>query len=267
MRPSRALGQNFVIDPNTVRRVVGLAGVAAGDRVVEVGAGAGSLTLGLVEAGASVVAIERDRHLLPVLEDVLEDALECGDVRLVEADALTVEWAEVLDSSDEGAGSWKLVANLPYNIATPLVLDVLDEVPAVGLLVVMVQAEVAERLAAGPGRPGYGSPSVKVAYHATAGVVARVGPDVFYPRPRVSSAVVRIERRDRPAVDADPEPLFALVRRAFGQRRKMLRRSLSGVVGAGAFADAGVRPEARPEELGVEEWGRLATAAAPLSGL
>ena len=259
MRPSRALGQNFVVDPNTLRKVVDLAEVEVGDRVVEVGAGAGSLTLALADAGASVVTIERDRHLLPVLEEVLGDR---SDVRVVEADALTVGWDQVIPSPEDPAEPWKLVANLPYNVATPVVLRVLDEAPAIRSVVVMVQAEVGERLAAGPGHAAYGSPSVKVAYHATARIVARIGSDVFWPRPRVSSVLVRIDRLARPAVEGDPGPMFALVRRAFGQRRKMLRRSLAEVVDRSAFAEAGVRPEARPEELGVEDWGRLAAAAA-----
>ena len=253
LSPSRALGQNFVIDPNTVRRMVRLAGVDAGDHVVEVGPGLGSLTLALVEAGAVVTAIELDRYVLPALREVVAGT----DVRVVEGDALTADWSSLLAT----ASHWSLVANLPYNVATPLVLDLLDGVPAIGRLTVMVQREVAERLAAGPGSKAYGIPSVKVAYWATAEVVARVPASVFLPRPNVESAVVRIERRaDGPATSADPERLFALVRAGFGQRRKMLRGALAGLVGPEAFARAGVRPEARAEELAVADWGRLADA-------
>jgi 16S rRNA (adenine1518-N6/adenine1519-N6)-dimethyltransferase len=152
------------------------------------------------------------------------------------------------------------VANLPYNLATPIVLDVLAEVDRVRHLLVMVQREVGERLAAPAGSKAYGIPSVLVALRARAEVVGRVSPEVFLPRPRVESALVRIDRRDRPATDADPEVLTELVRRAFGNRRKMLRRSLDGRVDETQFAAAGVDPAARPEQLDVVAWGRLAEA-------
>ena len=157
-----------------------------------------------------------------------------------------------------------LVANLPYNVATPLVADLLDRVPAISRMLVMVQREVAERLAAGPGDEAYGAVSVKVAYWATASVAGLVPASVFVPVPNVESALVRIERRETPAVgpDVEPEALFGLVGTGFGQRRKMLRRSLAGVVTAAAFAAADVNPEARPEELDVVAWGRLAAAVA-----
>jgi len=256
LAPSRALGQNFVAEPGVVRRIARLAGVGPGDHVVEIGAGLGSLTLALAETGAEVTAVEVDRHVVPVLSVVLAERAPA--VRLLEGDATTLFWADELDP----AVPWSLVANLPYNVATPLVLDVLDGVPPVRRLLVLVQREAGERLAAGAGDPAYGIPSVKVAYHATAAVVGHVGPGSFVPRPRVESVLVRIDRRDRPAVDADPGRLFALVRAGFGQRRKMLRRSLAGLVDDAAFAAAGVAPSARPEELDVEAWGRLAEAAA-----
>jgi len=252
LSPSRALGQNFLVDPNTIRRIVRLAEVRVGEPVVEIGAGLGSLTLGLADAGAEVTAVEIDRHLLPALREVVEPR----GVRVVAGDALTLDWSETLAGHDE----WSLVANLPYNVATPLVCDLLDGVPAISRMLVMVQREVGERLAAQAGEAAYGIPSVKVAYWATARVVGRVPPTVFLPQPRVESALVRIERRPAPAVDADPERLFSLVRTAFGQRRKMLRRSLAGIVAPEAFVAAGIRPDARPEELSIEEWGRLTTA-------
>ena len=198
-------------------------------------------------------AIEVDRHLVPVLREVVADR----NVRVVHADASELDWDDVLAGHDR----WALVANLPYNVATPLVLDRLDDAPAVARMLVMVQREVGERLAADVGDPAYGIPSVKVRYWATARLVGTVGPDVFLPRPRVTSALVEITRRPAPATDADPGRLFALVRAGFGQRRKMLRRSLSGEVPPEAFTVAGIRPEARPEELSVEDWGRLAQAA------
>lgn len=252
LAPSRALGQNFVVDPNTVRRIARLAEVGPGDHVVEIGAGLGSLTLALADTGAAVTAVEVDRHVLPVLRDVVADR----DVTVVEGDALQLDWDTVL----AGVERWVLVANLPYNVATPLVLDLLDGVPAIHRMLVMVQREAGERLAADVGDPAYGIPSVKVRYWATARLAGKVGADVFLPRPKVESALVAIERRSAPATDADSDRLFALVRAGFGQRRKMLRRSLSGLVEPAAFAAAAVRPEARAEELSVEDWGRLASA-------
>ncbi|HEV7758943.1 MAG TPA: 16S rRNA (adenine(1518)-N(6)/adenine(1519)-N(6))-dimethyltransferase RsmA [Acidimicrobiales bacterium] len=253
LAPSRALGQNFVVDPNTVRRIARLAGVGPGDHVLEIGAGLGSLTLALADTGAAVTAVEIDRHILPVLRTVVADR----EVTVVEGDALELDWGPVLGAVER----WVLVANLPYNVATPLVLDLLDEVPAIARMLVMVQREAGERLAADVGDPAYGIPSVKVRYHATARMVGKVGPDVFLPRPKVESALVSIERRATPATDADPDVLFGLVRAGFGQRRKMLRRSLAGLVDPSAFTVAGVRPEARAEELGVDDWGRLARAS------
>lgn len=252
LSPSRALGQNFVADPNTVRRIVRLAGVEAGDPVVEIGPGVGSLTTALVDAGALVTAVELDRHLLPVLE---ETVVPLG-VRVVHGDALHLDWEPVLAGHDR----WSLVANLPYNVATTIVLELLDRVPAITSMLVMVQREVGERLAAGPGDKAYGIPSVKVALWATAEIAGRVPATVFVPQPRVESALVRIRRLPGPAVDVDHEALMALVRRAFGQRRKMLRRSLAGVVTTEQFDAAGIDPATRPEQLGVAQWGSLTAA-------
>ena len=254
--PSRALGQNFVVDPNTVRRIARLAGVGPDDRVVEIGAGLGSLTLALVETGAAVTAIELDRHLVPLLRETVEPA----GVTVVEGDAMKLDWAALL-----GEGPWSLVANLPYNVATPLVADLLDDVPAVQRMLVMVQREVGERLAAGVGDDAYGAVSVKVAYWATAKVVGLVPPTVFFPKPNVDSALVAIERRAEPATDAPRERFFQLVRAGFGQRRKMLRRSLAQLVRPEDFESAGIRPEARAEELDVAAWGRLAACSLPPS--
>ena len=251
LTPSRSRGQNFVVDPNTVRRIARLAEVGPDDLVVEIGAGLGSLTLALAETGASVTAIEIDSRLVPALRSVVEPA----GVTVVEGDALRLDWDALL-----GDATWVLVANLPYNVATPLVADLLDSVPAIRRMLVMVQREVGERLAAGPGDEAYGAVSVKVAYWATAKVVGRVPPTVFHPVPKVESALVRIDRRPEPAVGpgVDPTWLFELVRTGFGQRRKMLRRSLVSLVPPEAFVAAGIRPEARAEELSVGDWGRLA---------
>jgi 16S rRNA (adenine1518-N6/adenine1519-N6)-dimethyltransferase len=249
LAPRRDLGQNFVADPNTVRRIAHLAAVGPGDRVVEIGAGLGSLTLALAETGAAVTAVEVDHGLVAALRDVVADV---PTVDVVEADATSLDWDALL-----GAGNrWVLVANLPYNVATPLVCDLLDGVPAIERMLVMVQREVAERLAAAPGSAAYGAVSVKVAYWARARIVGDVPATVFVPRPNVASALVEIVRRPPP--DVAPEALFPLVRAAFGQRRKMLRRSLAGVVSAEQFVAAGVVETARPEALALDEWVRLA---------
>jgi 16S rRNA (adenine1518-N6/adenine1519-N6)-dimethyltransferase len=252
LAPRRDLGQNFVADANTVRRIASLAGVGPGDRVLEIGAGLGSLTLALADTGAAVTALEVDAGIVAVLRDIVADR---ANVTVVEVDAMRADWESLLDAGER----WTMVANLPYNVATPLVCDLLDGVPAIESMLIMVQREVAERLAAPPGSKQYGAVSVKVAYWAAARIVGHVPASVFVPRPNVESALVRIDRRQPPAVDR--EALFALVRTAFGQRRKMLRRSLAGAVDPAVFAAAGVSPEARPEQLAVDEWVRLVNAA------
>jgi 16S rRNA (adenine1518-N6/adenine1519-N6)-dimethyltransferase len=264
LRPSRALGQNFVADGNTVRRIARLAGVGPDSRVLEIGAGLGSLTLALVETGAAVTAVEIDRHVLPALRSQVEPL----GVTVVEADALRLDWDDLLGPAG-GDPAWTLVANLPYNVATPLVIRVLEEAPQVASLLVMVQREVGERLAAGAGDDAYGAVSVKVAYWATASVVGRVPAAVFIPRPKVESVLVRLDRHPPPEGEAGAVPygrLFAVVRAGFGQRRKMLRRSLDGVVSPEAFEGAGVAPTARAEELGLDAWGRLAAWPPPTGG-
>jgi 16S rRNA (adenine1518-N6/adenine1519-N6)-dimethyltransferase len=259
--PRRSLGQNFVADANTVRRIARLAGVGHGDRVVEIGAGLGSLTLALAETGALVTAVEVDPRIASALRDVLSESAPESDgaatvgagtnVNVVEADAMTLDWPAVLADGDH----WMLVANLPYNVATPLVCDVLDTVPQIERMLVMVQREVADRFVADPGSKQYGAVSVKIAYWASARLVGVVPPSVFVPRPNVESALVEITRRRPPATD--PTELFSLVRTAFGQRRKMLRRSLAERVSPEQFAAAAISPEARPEQLDVDAWCRL----------
>ncbi|MFN3255516.1 MAG: 16S rRNA (adenine(1518)-N(6)/adenine(1519)-N(6))-dimethyltransferase RsmA [Ilumatobacter sp.] len=255
LAPRRDLGQNFVADPNTVRRIADLARVGPGDHVVEIGAGLGSLTLALAETGAAVTAVEVDRGVVPLLREVVADA---ANVRVVEADAMTIDWTELLDPHVDGG--WTLVANLPYNVGTPLVCDVLDDVPHVTRLLVMVQREVAERFAASPRTSAYGAISVKAAYWGTARIVGHVPAAVFFPRPNVESALVEITRRSPP--DAAPDALFGLVKTAFGQRRKMLRKSLAGIVDPDQFVAAAVAETARPEELDVDAWVRLTHATA-----
>ena len=250
IRPKRSLGQNFVVEPNTVRRIAELAGVGLGDRVVEVGPGLGALTLALLETGAEVTAVEIDNVLVDVLEEVAGDH---GSLRIVHADAMGVDWESLL-----GAGPWTLVSNLPYNVSVPLVCDLLDDVPAIVRLVVMVQLEVADRLVASPGDDAYGLPSVKVAYHAEARKVGRVPPSVFLPRPRVDSALVDVVRRPEPLVAADPEVLFRLVRAGFAHRRKMLRGALRGIVDEAGLVAAGVDPTLRAEDLDLAQWAAIA---------
>lgn len=255
----RSLGQNFVVDPSIVERIAALAGIGPGDPVVEVGPGLGSLTLALHATGARVLALEKDRTLLPVLAEVL-DSKGAGEVEVVEADALTIDWAELLGT--RAASPWTLVANLPYNVAVPIVMGVLSAAPMVRSLVVMVQREVAERLAAAPGGRVVGVPSIKVAWYASAELVLSVPPEVFIPRPRVDSAVVRITRRPPPSTVVEPKAVFGLVETAYRQRRKMLRSTLAREVEPAAFERAGIAPTARPEELGVDDWARLAEATA-----
>ncbi len=251
LAPRRDLGQNFVADPNTVRRIAELARVGPGDRVVEIGAGLGSLTLALADTGATVTAVEIDDSLVPLLRDVVAGR---DDVTVVQGDAMRLDWKALLGDHD----GWVLVANLPYNVATPLICDLLDDVPAIDRMLVMVQREAAERFAASPRTPAYGAVSVKVAYWATARIVAGVPASVFVPRPNVESSLVEIVRRPPPPTDADT--LFELVRTAFGQRRKMLRRSLAGTIDPTTFDRADVAPTARPEELDLDAWCRLADA-------
>lgn len=253
LEPSRALGQNFVADPNTVRRIARLASLQPGQRVLEIGAGLGSLTLALVEAGATVTALELDRHLLPILRAVAEPV----GARVVQGDAMQIDWDDLLGPVGEGE-PWVLVANLPYNIATPLVLDLLADVPQIERMLVMVQLEVGERLAATPGSKAYGIPSVKLSWWGQARVVGKVPPTVFIPPPRVDSALVDIRRHELPGTESERVAAFALLEAGFGQRRKMLRRSLAGLATVEQLEAAGIRPQARAEELTLADWMHLA---------
>jgi 16S rRNA (adenine1518-N6/adenine1519-N6)-dimethyltransferase len=252
LRAKRALGQNFVVDANTVRKIARLANVDNHRHVLEIGAGLGSLTLALAETGALVTAVEVDDQLLPLLHENV-DPIE--NITVVHADAMKLNWSTLL----EGGKDWALVANLPYNVATPLVADVLDFVPQVQRMLVMVQKEVGERFCASPSTEAYGALSVKVAFHATARIAGIVPPTVFLPRPNVDSALVEIVRHKEP-IDAqiNQKDLFSLVRMGFAKRRKMLRGSLAGRVSPEQFEEAEIAPTARAEELSVYDWMRLA---------
>lgn len=259
IEPRKGLGQNFVIDPNTINRIVRFAGITAGDHVVEIGPGLGSLTAALVDVGAHVRAVEVDDALLPALRDYLGTRT----VTIIHQDAMDLSWADELDPTV----GWKLVANLPYNVGTPLMLDLLPAVGAIHSMTVMVQREVAERLAARPDTAAYGIPSVVVRYWATAHINGMVPPTVFLPKPRVESAIVTIERK--PHINPDEAhrnefgAMMKLVRAAFGQRRKMIRSSLAKVVDADTFARAGIDPTARPAELDGPDWLALARSVNP----
>lgn len=247
----REFGQNFVADPNTVRRIAALAEVGPGDLVIEIGPGLGSLTLALAETGAKVVAIEVDSGLATAATEVVGDLAQ-----IIEADALTVDWDDLMAGHD---GPVHVVSNLPYNIGTTLVLDILADVPRVETLTVLVQTEVAERFAAAVGSKIYGIPSVMTALHASAEVVATVPPTVFVPRPKVQSAVVRLVRHaDQPVIEH--AALSLVVRAGFGQRRKMIRRSLNGLLTEAQIEAVGIVPTVRAEELDLASWVRLANA-------
>lgn len=255
IQPSKALGQNFVIDQNTIRRIVRLSEIAPTDRIIEVGAGVGTLTLALANAAAQVVAIELDRKLIPALTEVLDGA---ENVEVVVADAMKVDYSRLV-----GGGEARLVANLPYNIATPLVAKLLEEAPQISDFVIMVQKEAGMRFVAPPGSRTYGAVSVMVAYHCDAKLLGKVPPSVFWPVPKVESLLVRLTRRPAPVEVSFPD-LMRVVRAAFGQRRKTVRNSLAAGLELSvdevetAIRRAGIDPDARAESLGLKEFAQLA---------
>jgi 16S rRNA (adenine1518-N6/adenine1519-N6)-dimethyltransferase len=256
IRPTKSLGQNFLIDPNLARAIAADAGVGPGDHVVEVGAGLGSLTVALAATGAVVRAIEFDRKLLPALRESTGDLTR---VEVVHADAMKMDWAATLAD----APRWSLCANLPYNVAVPLVLDVLDAAPRVARLVVMVQREVGDRLVAGPGDEAYGGVSVRVAYRASASTIRRVPAEVFWPRPKVASVVVRLDRLEEPAVSVDEARLRRVVAAGFAERRKTMRNALRRLgldpeAAARVLAECAVAPDVRAEDLSLATFAALA---------
>jgi 16S rRNA (adenine1518-N6/adenine1519-N6)-dimethyltransferase len=264
LRPTKQRGQNFVIDANTVRRIVRESGVGAGDVVVEVGPGLGSLTLALLEVGAVVVAVEVDGRLAARLpETVREFAPEAsGRLVVVAADAMRV--TTELTGLPLPAPT-ALVANLPYNVSVPVLIHLLTLLPSLERGLVMVQAEVADRLAAQPGSKVYGIPSVKAAWFADVRRAGAVGRQVFWPAPNVDSGLVSWTRRDPPPTSATREQVFAVVDAAFAQRRKGLRGALRGLAGSADRAEdalrrAGIDPLARGESLAVGDFARLAEA-------
>jgi 16S rRNA (adenine1518-N6/adenine1519-N6)-dimethyltransferase len=261
VRPTKQLGQNFVVDPNTIRRIVRCAQVDRHDVVVEVGPGLGSLTLGLLGAAGRVVAVEVDPVLASALSDTIAARVPDAAQRLavVRADALRID-------ALPGPAPTALVANLPYNIAVPVLLHMFEKFPSVERALVMVQAEVADRLAAEPGSRVYGIPSVKARWYASVRRAGSIGRNVFWPAPHVDSGLVALERREPPATKARRDEVFAVVDAAFAQRRKTLRAALSGWAGSPARAEeilrrAGVDPAARGEALAVAQYAAIAEAA------
>lgn len=258
IRPTKTWGQNFVVDVGTVRRIVRTARVSEGETVVEVGPGLGSLTLGLLEAGAEVVAVEIDPTLARQLPlTVAERAPQAsGRLTVVPADALRVETLP-------GPAPTALVANLPYNVAVPVLLTFLERFASLERVLVMVQAEVADRLVAPPGSRTYGIPSAKAAWHCSARRAGSVGRAVFWPVPRVDSALVAMERRSPPPTTASRAEVFAVVDAAFAQRRKTLRSALAGLAGSASAAESALRaaevdPGDRGERLDITAFARIA---------
>lgn len=252
INPRKSLGQNFVVEPNTIRQIIELASIEADDFVIEVGPGIGSLTSSLLEVAGHVTAIEVDDALVRVLTDLLRP--EDNRFRLVNADVMNLDVNELLAARNE---SWKLVANLPYNISVPLICDFLERVPVITKMTVMVQKEVAERLVAKTGEKAFGLPSLKIQYFAEVKKIADVPPSVFLPKPKVDSSLVQIERREKYVTSANYDVLFELAKRSFSQRRKMLRRSLKETFDLNDFESAGIDPTRRAEDITLEEWGAL----------
>ncbi|TYC98981.1 16S rRNA (adenine(1518)-N(6)/adenine(1519)-N(6))-dimethyltransferase RsmA [Arthrobacter echini] len=262
LRPTKTLGQNFVIDGNTIRRIVAAAHLDPAETVLEVGPGLGSLTLGLLDAAARVVAVEID----PVLAARLPGTV--GHWRPERAGALDVVLGDALRVTDLPHPPTALVANLPYNVAVPVVLNLLENFPSLRHGLVMVQDEVADRLAAPPGSRTYGIPSVKAAWYSTMTKAGVIGMNVFWPAPKIASGLVRFTRREPPDTAASREDVFAVIDAAFAQRRKTLRAALAGWAGSPALAEralraAGVDPTARGEVLDITAFARIAEARVP----
>ncbi|MBE5065677.1 16S rRNA (adenine(1518)-N(6)/adenine(1519)-N(6))-dimethyltransferase RsmA [Bifidobacterium saeculare] len=257
--PTKKFGQNFVIDPGTVRRIVREAGVGADDTVLEVGPGLGSLTLAILETGATLTAVEIDpplaRRLPTTVAEFMPQAADRLTVITSDALALTPDMLPRLD------GRFTLVANLPYNVATPIVLTLLERFDGLNSFLVMVQKEVADRLAAGPGSKIYGTPSVKLAWYGTAERAGVIGRNVFWPAPNVDSALVRFSRYAEPRfAGADRALTFSLIDAAFGQRRKTLHAALKRIVPVEAFTRAGIDATRRGETLTIDEFATLSRA-------
>jgi len=271
LHAKRRFGQNFLVDANTLNKIVQSGSLSEGSRVLEIGAGLGVLTSKLADAvttAGRVVSIEIDRNLLPVLAETVGSLPQ---VRVVSADALTLDWHEFIPKY-LGPERASVIANIPYNITSPLIASMLECQELFRVLVFLVQKEVAVRLAAGAGSPDYGAFSVFVQYHASVEIVGIVGRKVFYPPPDVDSAIIRLTPRETPPVDVrDKQMLFAVVRASFGQRRKSLLNALSGdpslgwdrETAANALTIADIDPGRRGETLSMEEFARIANTTYP----
>ncbi len=265
IRPTKRMGQNFVTDPNTVRRIAAAARLTDDDIVLEVGPGLGSLTLALLPYARTVVAVELD----PVLAEQLPVTVR---ERLPEfAEQLITVHEDAMRITELPVAPTALVANLPYNVAVPVVLNLLERFPSLESVLVMVQKEVADRLAAGPGSRTYGVPSVKARWYCSVEAAGNVGTSVFWPVPHVDSGLVRMSRHASPPSRAGREATFAVIDAAFAQRRKTLRSALASLAGSApaaeaALRNAGVDPGLRGEQLGVGEFARIADALAEASG-
>lgn len=283
--PTKKLGQNFVIDPNTVRKIVRLASVSAGDRVVEIGPGLGSLTLGLTETGADVTVVEIDHRLAAELPHTVA-AMQPDAVsrfRVVRSDALDLTLSDLtrddvqprvtsaLGDGDAESLPEVLVANLPYNVSVPILMHLLELLPGLRSGLVMVQAEVGHRIAAGPGSKEYGAPSAKAAWYGDWSIAGTVSRRIFWPVPGVDSNLVAYRRAAAPlGTEAERVATFQLVNAAFAGRRKMLRQSLQGVLGIPTSADgaseilfaAGVDPTTRAEQLTIGDFLAIARVLA-----
>jgi 16S rRNA (adenine1518-N6/adenine1519-N6)-dimethyltransferase len=265
LRPTKQRGQNFVIDANTIRRIVTLARLGSDEVVLEVGPGLGSLTLGLLHAAARVIAVEIEPSLAAALEDTVEARVPGAVERLtvVQADALSIQ--RLPDPQPTA-----MVANLPYNVAVPVLLTLLANLPTISQALVLVQLEVADRLAAGPGTKTYGVPSVKAAWYGEVATVGRVSRTVFWPAPNVDSGLVRLIRREPPGDEVLRRRTFAVVDAAFGMRRKTLRGSLAGLAGGTARSEealraAGVDPGLRGEALDLDAFVRIGRSLGALA--
>ena len=263
IRPTKTLGQNFVIDPNTIRRIVATAHLTSDEHVLEVGPGLGSLTLGLLAASSAVTAVEIDPPLAAQLPETVERFYPEAASRL---NVVLEDAARVTDLPGDTPPT-ALVANLPYNVAVPVLLHILETFPTVRHGLVMVQDEVADRLAAGPGSRVYGVPSVKANWYAEVSKAGVIGKNVFWPAPKIASGLVRFERRDPPVDESLRKEVFAVIDAAFAQRRKTLRAALSSWAGSGARAEqilraAGIEPIERGEKLDEKAFARIAQAAA-----
>ncbi len=256
-RPRKRFGQNFLHDPRVIARIVAAIAPRAGERLIEIGTGQGAITVELLKAAGKLEAVELDRDLI---EPLRQKCAEAGDFTVHQGDALKFDFCALAQAGER----LRLVGNLPYNISTPLLFHFLDQAACIADMHFMLQKEVVDRMAAGPGSKTYGRLSVMLQTRCQVTPLFDIGPGAFNPPPKVDSAIVRLIPHAEPPFAIDDPALFAgIVAQAFAQRRKTLRKSLQGMIGATAFEHAGIAPTERPEQLGPADFARLANAAAP----